>query len=414
MKRISVCIIFLILLNSCMTFKDQAIFDMSSDQIIPEHIENVYALDVFKGVMSGEQWFSKPPEIPTTKCLDVTAVNSNFDISNSSMLWSWDKKAANCGWMGIGFGWDGWAGKDLSSIVDKAAIQLKVKSKNGILKSLPLAACLEDYGGNQVWIGFHSKVLPKSGIKDDEWSYVTLPLSEFEWENAKYMDISNVKQFIVQFEASGDLYVNAIKIIPFTGGFKKRLEVPYDKFSISVDGKLNESVWQKSKENAFADYSVRGLADSKKFCVSIEMPKVDHFINSNKNDAIWNGDAIEIAFSSNPSKTKRSFLSSTDRHFGINLQDLKVWDWTREIELNNIQVGIDNNDTTTTLELLIPFEDLEIDGFDALKKYNIEFAINKSSSDGLKREYQYRWNSSDMEGFNRNPSLWGDLIFINN
>ena len=144
------------------------------------------------------------------------------------------------------------------------------------------------------------------------------------------------------------------------------------------------------------------------------MPKVDHFINSNKNDAIWNGDAIEIAFSSNPIINKRSFLSSTDRHFGINLQNFKVWDWTREIELNDIQVGIDNNDSTTTLELLIPFEDLEIDGFDASKKYNIEFAINKSSSDGLKREYQYRWNSSDMEGFNRNPSLWGDLIFINN
>ena len=165
MKRISVCIIFLTFISSCMTLKDQGIFDMSSDQILPEHIENVYALDVFKGVMSGEQWFSKPPEIPTTKCLDVTAVNSNFDISNSSMLWTWDKKAANCGWMGIGFGWDGWAGKDLSSIIDKAAIQLKVKSKNGILKSLPLAACLEDYGGNQVWIGFHSKYYLKVELK---------------------------------------------------------------------------------------------------------------------------------------------------------------------------------------------------------------------------------------------------------
>ena len=146
--------------------------------------------------------------------------------------------------MGIGFGWDGWAGKDLSSIVDKAAIQLKVKSKNGILKSLPLAACLGDYGGNQVWIGFHSKVLPKVEFKMMNglmlhFLYLNLV------ENAAHMDISNVKQFIVQFEASGDLYVNAIKIIPFTGGFKKRLEVPYDKFSLSVDEKLNESVWQK-------------------------------------------------------------------------------------------------------------------------------------------------------------------------
>ena len=67
MKRISVCIIFLIFVCSCMTLKDQAIFDMSSDQILPEHIENVYWLDVFNGVMSGEQWFSKPHEIPTTQ-----------------------------------------------------------------------------------------------------------------------------------------------------------------------------------------------------------------------------------------------------------------------------------------------------------------------------------------------------------
>ena len=71
MKRIIVCIIFLFLISSCMTLKDQAIFDMSSDQILPEHIENVYALDVFKGVMSGEQWFSKPPEIPTTKAFGL-------------------------------------------------------------------------------------------------------------------------------------------------------------------------------------------------------------------------------------------------------------------------------------------------------------------------------------------------------
>ncbi|GIR12457.1 MAG: hypothetical protein CM15mP23_10320 [Cryomorphaceae bacterium] len=74
--------------------------------------------------------------------------------------------------------------------------------------------------GNQVWIGFHSKVLPKSGIKDDEWSYVTLPLSEFEWENANYMDISNVKQFIVQFEATVICTLMPLKIIPFKEDLK--------------------------------------------------------------------------------------------------------------------------------------------------------------------------------------------------
>ena len=49
---------------------------MSSDQILPEHIENVYCLNVFNGVMSGEQWFSKPPEIPTTNAFGLYETES--------------------------------------------------------------------------------------------------------------------------------------------------------------------------------------------------------------------------------------------------------------------------------------------------------------------------------------------------
>ena len=108
MKQISVCIIFFNFISSCMTLKDQAIFDMSSDQILPEHIENVYCLDVFNGIMSGEQWFSKPPEI---QLLNVWMLQlwSNFDISNSSMLWSWDKKILQTvvGWVLALDGMDG-------------------------------------------------------------------------------------------------------------------------------------------------------------------------------------------------------------------------------------------------------------------------------------------------------------------
>ena len=41
---------------------------------------------------------------------------------------------------------------------------------------------------------------------------------------------------------------------------------------------------------------LEGLLILRNSACQLEMPKVDHFINSNKNDAIWNGDAIEIAF----------------------------------------------------------------------------------------------------------------------
>ena len=38
-----------------------------------------------------------------------------------------------------------------------------------------------------------------------------------------------------------------------------------------------------------------------------------------------------------------------------------------------------------------------------------EIAVDLSGSNELRSEQQ-RWNSSDKEGFNTNPSVWGKMI----
>lgn len=404
-------LLYCLLLSSCVSFKEKSLFDRSSGQILPDHIENLYALNIFDGTMNGEQWCSKPPELPSSECLTIEAVH--VEMNTPSMLWSWNKNAADCGWMGIGFGWDGWTGKDLSAVVDKAAIQLKVRSKKGVLKSLPLAASLEDFGGNQVWIGFNSKVMPLDGVKDNEWSFVTLPLADFEWENAQYMDISNVKQLIVQFEGSGDLFVSEIKIIPFKGGGNKRIETKiYKEAGIVVDGDASDMSWQSIKSNTFSNYNFKLLADDDKFYFLVEMPLIKAFKNSKKLEEVWNGDALEFAFSTRESDLKkRVFLNSSDRHFGVNLNSFQAWDWTQQKELMHLEVAVSNNNSSTTVELAIPFSDLGMESFDNANMYRFEFAVDRSSSDGMKRESQIRWNSENREGFHTNPSLWGELIF---
>ncbi|MDG1849607.1 MAG: hypothetical protein P8I82_03860, partial [Flavobacteriales bacterium] len=214
-RLITTILVLVTFLVSCVEMKNQAIFDAPADQEVPVGIKNFYALNIFEGKLNGEHWFSVPPEIESKECLDITStyfITSELDedgeaIVEPAMRWTWDKQAGDCDWMGMGLGWDGWSGKDLSQITDKAAIQLKVRSVKGDLKSLPLAACLEDYGDNQLWIGFHPQVIENGIIKEDEWSNVTLPLAEFEWDIAQDIDMSNIKQMIVQFEAAGDLYV---------------------------------------------------------------------------------------------------------------------------------------------------------------------------------------------------------------
>jgi len=413
---------FTLFLVSCSTMKQQALFDAPADQEIPEGIENFYALNIFDGKMNGEHWFSKPPEISTKKCLDITntyfispeLIASNDVEAKPSMRWKWDKKAGDCSWMGMGFGWDGWAGKDMSQIIDKAAIQFKVRSAKGSLKSLPLAACFEDYADNQVWIGFHPQVIENGIITDDQWSNVTLPLAEFEWENAQDIDMTNIKQMIVQFEAAGDIYVDEIKVIPFKGGFTKRIEVPLaERFTINLDGIANEKSWGHAKEVEFSSFKVKSLADSDNLYFLLSFTSKTSMKNKNKDGSVWNGDAFEIAFSTNYELSrKRSFMQTTDRHIGINLEDYSVWDWREQKAVKNVTVSQQKNEDNYQFEIKIPLKSLELESFKSDVNYNIEFAVNQSSDDGSKREIQYRWNSPSKEGFHVKPSLWGDLTFI--
>jgi hypothetical protein len=137
-------LIVLVGLNACVGLKHQALFDAPSSQIAPEGIDRFYALKIYDDNLTSEIWYTQSP-----KCLSVKKVDTISYSGNSALLLTWDKQAGGCPWLGIGFGWDGWNPKDLSSIIDKAAVQMKVRSPKGTIKNLPLAAAFEDYSGAQ-------------------------------------------------------------------------------------------------------------------------------------------------------------------------------------------------------------------------------------------------------------------------
>ena len=412
-------LVLTMLLVSCVEMKDQAIFDAPADQEIPVGIKNFYALNVFEGKMNGEHWFSKPPEIESKECLDITStyfITSELDengeaIVEPAMRWTWDKQAGDCDWMGLGLGWDGWSGKDLSRITDNAAIQLKVRSVKGDLKSLPLAACLEDYGDNQLWIGFHPQVIENGVIKEDEWSNVTLPLAEFEWDIAQDIDMSNIKQMIVQFEAAGDLYVKEINVIPFKGGFTKRIEIPHAaELDLNLDGLASENSWDQAKGVAFSSYQVKSLSDDENLYFLLNFESEQDLINPFKDGGMWNGDGFEIAFTTNHElNKKRAFMSSSDQHFIINLANKHVWDYRNSALLEGVEVAESKKENAYQFEIQVPLSSLDLDPFTTNVKYQMEFAVGKSSADGTKREMQYKWNSEGKDGFYAKPALWGDM-----
>jgi hypothetical protein len=145
--------------------------------------------------------------------------------------------------------------------------------------------------------------------------------------------------------------------------------------------------------------------------VAVKVNDDTPFINDKKDGELWNGDAVEMAFSTNASAdVKRKFFLLSDQHFGVNCgKQPYVWDWKENRKVDLIECKTKLSDGGYALEMAIPFKSLFNATISSETRLGFEIAIDKSGSNGL-REKQLRWNSPDVEGFHLSPSKWGVLI----
>ena len=122
---------------------------------------------------------------------------------------SWDRGAEGCEWAGLGFGWDNWAGKDLSEVLPYAAVQMHVRTKEGKMYGLPIVMTLEDYSGGMGFAYTGNRYFERPFI-DEEWQTVTVPLAAFELEEEN-LDPTNVKQLMFELQQSGSLYIDDVQ-----------------------------------------------------------------------------------------------------------------------------------------------------------------------------------------------------------
>ena len=124
---------------------------------------------------------------------------------------SWDRGAEGCEWAGLGFGWDGWAGKDLSEVLPYAAVQMRVRAREGRMFGLPIVLTLEDYSGGMGFAYTDNKYFERPFI-DEEWQTVTVPLADFDLE-AERLDATNVKQIMFELQQSGSIYLDDVQLV---------------------------------------------------------------------------------------------------------------------------------------------------------------------------------------------------------
>ncbi len=202
------CGALLFLIGSCksfVAFQSRALYDVVPPADSNE-IEGFTATTVFGDDMDKSVWAS-----PERQCVQLTTEQQNVFSGKSSLKVTWDKIEGGCKWVGIGFGWNNWMAKDMISISKIAAIQMKIKSVKGSFSNLPVAFAFEDYSGVQCYYGYRAG-LASGEFNDTAWTTVTIPLVNFPFERQGF-DLEKVKQFIIQLEGDGNIYLDNIKLI---------------------------------------------------------------------------------------------------------------------------------------------------------------------------------------------------------
>lgn len=384
-------------------FKNLGLYDYADENTTP-HIRDFTALELYGNAYTDEIWSTE-----NLKCISIkeTADEKNADEKYLSI--TWDKIKGGCDWIGMGFGWDNWSGKDISSIIDTAAIQLLIRTKSKPMSNMPIAIGFEDYTNKQAWIGFSSTFISGGSITD-QWTVITIPLNLFPFEE-RQVDPAAIKQMIIQFEAEGTIELDDVRIVPYSGKSYESINALPRKELLVIDGMLDTDEWNFEmtpidKNNYFAMQY-----DADNLYIALKISDTTPLINTMDGANIWNGDGIEIAFGANPeANKKRKFYLLSDLQLGVRVNDdPMVWNWKSGNEVTNAKVKIQKTDNGYVAEIQLPIYVMTGQKLESGKIHGFELAIDQSGS-GSTRASQIRWNSKRSDGFNSNPSLWGEVV----
>jgi len=179
-------------------------------------------------------------------------------------------KPPTCEWIGMGIGWDGWQGKDLSGIVNNAAIEFMARVSGDAIYTIPIVFILEDYSANQCFATAGYLGI-EAGEITNKWSKVIIPLSTFSYQVNK-IDLTNIKQLLLQCYDKVDIYIDDIKIVEHKHNYKKisstsltvkDTALPIDIFSEKLNSAfgVNNNYCQNIKLSSDSDYAQGNYID---------------------------------------------------------------------------------------------------------------------------------------------------------
>ncbi len=370
-----------------------------------EEIAQSYSIRGFDQLLIFDNAFSE--EIWSTNSVNCISLSMKTDVKDTFLQVKWNKDQDGCDWVGMGYGWDMWTGKDMAAVRDTLAIQLMVRSTSKPFTNIPWAFGFEDYSGNQAWLGYNKSFLLAKEI-GTEWTKVEIPMSLFPFEENDF-DLFNVKQLIVQLFSEGTIEINSIQLVPFSRKLKEEIIVTPSKSNIQIDGESSD--WKTSEfTEIVGGHQMALYYTSDVLYIGVHVKDSSALQNINKGADLWKGDAVEIAFATNTeADEKRNYYLLSDQHIGINCgAETYAWDFKRNTALNSVNYKLKPEENGYFLELALPVKEIYSKTLLSGSSFGFELAIDLGSEANVRKQ-QDRWNSVSTEGFHLSPSKWGRI-----
>ena len=104
----------------------------------------------------------------------------------------------------------------LAGIIETHAISFKVMAVDYDQKSVPFVVGMEDYSGGSSYYFSHLNLFGDDLIvSNQKWTTFYMPFTFYDF-SVQGVDPSGIKQMIIQLEGSGKLFLDDIKVVPFS------------------------------------------------------------------------------------------------------------------------------------------------------------------------------------------------------
>ena len=251
--------------------------DGGSDEVWGDEDENCNPFS-FSSLDASVDYFAIPKNLE--KIVDTVKIDLVYDLPSvevkvkkneeKNSLHIKTDKPPTCEWIGMGIGWDGWQGKDLSGIVNNAAIEFMARVSGDAIYNIPIVFILEDYSANQCYATAGYLGI-EAGEITNKWSKVIIPLSTFSYQ-VNNIDLTNIKQLLLQCYDKVDIYIDDIKIVKHKHNYKKisstslsvkDTALPIDIFSEKLNSSfgVNNNYCQNIKLSSDSDYAQGNYID---------------------------------------------------------------------------------------------------------------------------------------------------------